>query len=131
MSITNPQPLQSVGLPNIEQILGLAVFDPMGLPCDYFITTHHTDTEWIQSAFQLLGLQQLIASTMELPVLEHAVIRTKTGNIAIVCCDRKYIALLIKRALPQELPDIDSAWIAWACHFEATVVRNHPNFRAV
>lgn len=123
--------MKSLGLPDIEQILGLAVFDSTGLPRDYFITAQHDDMEWIQLVFQLLGLQQLIASTMELPEANHAVIRTKVGNIVVICCAQGFIALLIKRVLPQEYPQIDKAWFEWACEFEAQVVRNHPNFRVV
>ncbi len=123
--------MKLVGLPDVEQILGLAVFDPAGLPLDYFITLQHEDTEWIQLVFQSLGLQQLIASTMELPVLRHVMIRTKVGNIVVICCNHGYIALFIKRALPQERPQINPAWVDWICEFEANVVRHHPNFRAV
>lgn len=131
MSTSNPQPLKSVGFPDVEQILGLAVFDASGLPRDYFITPQHEDIEWIQLVFQSLGLQQLMVSTMELPVLDHAVIRTKVGNIVVVYCNHQYVALLLKRALPQERPQINTEWINWACEFESTVVRTHPNFRAV
>ncbi|MBT9317909.1 hypothetical protein [Leptothoe spongobia] len=123
--------MKSVDLNNIDQILGVAVFDPMGLPRDYFITPQHKDTEWVQLVFQSLGLQQLIASTMALPVVGHTMIRTKIGNIVIVCCESGYIAVLLKRALPQERPQIDSDWVAWLCDFEAMVVRTHANFKAV
>ena len=131
MSTSNLQPLKAVGVPNVDQILGLAVFDSMGLPCDCFITPQHKDTEWVQLVFQSLGLQQLMVSAMELPELEHAMIRTKIGNIIVVCCKHRYVALLIKRALPQERPQIDGNLVEWVCNFEATVVRTHSNFRAV
>ncbi|MEL6937395.1 MAG: hypothetical protein AAFO59_12125, partial [Cyanobacteria bacterium J06607_17] len=75
--------------------------------------------------------QKLMASAMGLPELEHAMIRTKIGNIIVVCCDHRHIALLIKRALPQERPQIDANLVNWVCNFEATIVRNHTNFRAV
>ncbi|MEA5462174.1 hypothetical protein [Leptothoe sp. PORK10 BA2] len=131
MSTSNPQPLKAVSLLKIDQILGLAVFDPMGLPRDYFITSQHPDTEWVQLVFQSLGLQQLVAATMDLPELEHALIRTKIGNIIVVFCQKRYIALLVKRALPQERPQIDGDLVDWICDFEATVVRTHTNFRSV
>ncbi len=131
MSISNSQPLKSVGLPDVEQILGLAVFDASGLPRDYFITPQHKDIEWIQLAFQCLGLQQLMVSTMGLPVLSHAMIRTKVGNIVVICCQQRYVALLLKRALPQERPQIDTKWVEWVCEFESKFVRTHPNFRAI
>ena len=131
MSTSNPQPLKAVSLPDVEQILGLAVFDSMGLPRNYFITPQHEDTEWIQLVLQALGLQELLSSTMELPTLNHGVIRTKAGNIVLIYCEYGYIALLLKRALPQEYPQIDSAWIDWACKFATKMVMHHPNFRAV
>ena len=118
-------------LPNVEQVLGLAVFDPLGLPCDYFITHQHKDTEWVQLVLQALGLRQLIAEKMALPATGHTLIRTKIGNIVVVHCERGYIALLLKRALPQEHPQVDSNWVDWVCNFEATVVRTHSNFKAV
>ncbi|MEM7794508.1 MAG: hypothetical protein AAF579_08640 [Cyanobacteria bacterium P01_C01_bin.118] len=125
------QLLTSSGLPNVDQILGLAVFDPMGLPRDYFITPQHKDTEWIQLVFQSLGLQQLIDSALDLPGEGHILLRTKIGNIVVVRCDCGYIALLLKRSLPQERPQIDKDWIDWVCDFEATVVRTHGDFKAV
>lgn len=131
MSIFNPQSVPSVNLPNIEQILGLAIFDARGLPCDYFITTEHRDTEWIQLVFQTLGLQQLLSSEMALPQLDNIIIRTKAGNIVVIRAERGYIALLIKRLLPQERPHIDRHWVNWILNFEATVVRADPKFRAV
>ncbi|ESA33531.1 hypothetical protein N836_01825 [Leptolyngbya sp. Heron Island J] len=131
MSTSNPQPLRSVGLPDIEQILGLAVFDAVGLPRDYFITSQHEDIDWVKLVFQSLGLQQLMVSTMGLPDLNHAMIRTKVGNIVIICCESQYIALLLKRALPQEQPQIDNTWVDWVCEIETKVVRTHPHFRAV
>lgn len=118
-------------LPNVEQILGLAVFDPAGLPCDYFITQQHKDTEWVQLVLQALGLRQLIAVKMVLPTVGHTIIRTRIGNIVVVHCERGYIALLLKRSLPQEHPHVDSQWVEWVCNFEATVVRTHSNFKAV
>lgn len=123
--------MPSVNLPNAEQILGLAVFDARGLPRDYFITSEHNDTEWIQLVFQALGLQQLLTSEMELPRLDNAVIRTKVGNIVVIRAEQGYIALLIKRLLPQEHPHIDRHWVDWILHFEATVVRTNPNFKVV
>lgn len=131
MSIFNSQSLPSVNLPNVEQILGLAVFDARGLPRDYFITSEHKDTEWIQLVFQALGLQQLLSSEMELPELDNVVIRTKVGNIVVIRAEQGYIALLIKRLLPQERPQIDRHWVDWILNFEATMVRTHPDFRAV
>ena len=125
------QSLTSSGLPNIDQILGLAVFDPMGLPRDYFITPQHKDTEWIQLVFQSLGLRHLIASALDLPGEGHIIIRTKIGNIVVVGYELGYIALLLKRSLPQERPQIDKYWVDWVCDFEATVVRTHENFKAV
>ncbi|MBE9065592.1 hypothetical protein IQ260_02890 [Leptolyngbya cf. ectocarpi LEGE 11479] len=131
MSISNPQSVPSVNLPNTEQILGLAIFDARGLPRDYFITLEHDDTEWIQLVFQALGLQQLLTSEMELPKLDNVVIRTKVGNIVVIRAEQGYIALLIKRLLPQERPHIDRHWVDWILNFEATVVRTNPNFKVV
>lgn len=127
----NPQSLKSVGLPDVEQILGLAVFDVQGLPRESFITPQHKDTEWVQLVFQLLGLQYLLAAEMELPPVDHAVIRSKVGNIVIVRSQQGYIALFLKRALPQERPSITQAWVEWICDFEQNIVRRHSNFKAV
>ena len=128
---SKPQPLQSLGLPKVEQILGLAVFDSMGLPRSSFITPKHQDTDWVQLVFQFLGLQQLMASTMGLPMGGHIMVRTKIGNIVVIRRDHGYVALLLKRALPQERPEINSDWVDWICDFEANVVRNDANFQAV
>lgn len=103
----------------------------MGLPRDYFITSQHKDTAWVQLVFQSLGLRQLMASSLGFPGAGHTMIRTKIGNIVVVCCERGYIALLLKRALPQERPQVDRDWVQWVCDFEATVVRTHANFKSV
>ena len=103
----------------------------MGLPCDYFITPQHKETEWVQLVFQSLGLQQLIRDTMALPVIRHVMIRTRIGNIVVVCCESGYIAVLLKRALPQERPQLDEEWLDWIRDFEATSVRTHSKFKAV
>ena len=126
-----PQSLKSVELPNVEQILGLAVFDAQGLPCESFITPQHKDTEWVQLVFQSLGLQYLMAAEMELPPLDHAMIRTKVGNIVVVRSQQGYVALFLKRALPQERPSITQTWVKWICDFEKNIVRRHSNFKAV
>lgn len=81
--------------------------------------------------FQALGLQQLLASSMDLPKLDNVMIRMKFGNIVVVRPDQNYIAFLLKRSLPQERPDINGEWLTWARNFEAKVVRNHPNFKAL
>ena len=132
VSISNAQSLRATDLLNIDQILGVAVFNSGGLPADSFITPQHKDIAWIQLAFQSLGLQQLLISEMQLPQLDHVMIRTKVGNIVIVrSATDGYIALLIKRLLPQERPSIDSDLAAWIADFEANIVRHHSNFKAV
>ncbi|NEQ51875.1 MAG: hypothetical protein F6K11_17330 [Leptolyngbya sp. SIO3F4] len=131
VSTSKPQPLRSVGLPDIDQILGVATFDAVGLPCDSFITPQHKETEWVQLVFQLLGLQQLIAFSMDLSSIGHTMIRAKIGNIVVVKYEFGYIAVLLKRSLPQERPHVDNDWVGWLCDLEATVVRNHANFKAV
>ncbi len=103
----------------------------MGLPRSSFITPKHQDTDWVQLVFQFLGLQQLMASTMGLPMGGHIMVRTKIGNIVVIRRDQGYVALLLKRALPQERPEINSDWVDWICDFEANVVRNDANFQAV
>ena len=111
------------------EIYTLSLHDALPIYC--FITPQHKDTEWVQLVFQSLGLQQLMTSAMELPELEHVMIRTKIGNIIVVYRHQRYVALLVKRALPQERPQIDINLVDWVCNFEATVVRSHTNFRAV
>lgn len=131
MSISNPQSFASDNLPNLQQILGVAVFDTQGLPCEYFVTAHHKDMDWIQIAFQSLGLQQLLTTEMTLPSLDYGVFRTKAGNIVVVPTAQGFIALLLKRALPQESPTIDEDWVAWVCNFIDKEVRTNPRFKSV
>ena len=131
MSTSNPQSFQSDNLPNVKQILGVAVFDTQGLPCEYYITPYHQETDWLQIAFQSLGLQQLLATEMEFPSLDYAMMRTKMGNIVVLPTPQGFIALLLKRALPQESPTVDNAWIVWAANFVETVVKTDPKFKAV
>ena len=132
MSSSTPSSFEiNNNLPTAQQILGVAIFDAQGLPREYFLTAQHSETDWLQVTLQSLGLQQLFKFEMELPSLNHAIIRTNAGNIAIVPSTEGFIAILLKRAVPQDSPTIDQAWIEWACNFVETVVRTDPNFRAV
>lgn len=132
VSTSNPQSFQATNLPNIDQILGIAVFDPQGLPRQYFVTTaKHQDDDWIRLAFQALGLKQLLMDEMELPQLDHVMMRTKTGNLVILPYAQGFIALHIKRALPQEQPNIDNHWTPWACNLIETVIKQDSRFKAV
>ncbi|MEM6251946.1 MAG: hypothetical protein AAF821_03390 [Cyanobacteria bacterium P01_D01_bin.156] len=131
MSTSNTRSFRADHLPTIEQILGVAIFDTQGFPIEYFGTTDDEDTSWIQLAFQSLGLQQLLSAEMNLPSLDHAVIRTKSGNIVVLPTGQGFVVLLLKRSLPQESPTINSAWITWTCDFVETVVKTDSRFRAL
>jgi hypothetical protein len=94
-----PQTPKTSSMLNLDAILGAAVFDLNGLPKEYFITDESSDTSWVQTIFQVLGLRSLLISSLQLEGFCHATIRG-TEQWAIVVKQRSYyLALLIK---PQE-----------------------------
>jgi hypothetical protein len=97
----------------VEHIVGAAVFDLSGLPEDYFISTASSNVDWVQTVFQVLGLQALLLASFKLNDFQHAIIRGQGYQAIIVKQCNCYSALLL-----QNQPDFSPELIKWAQAFE-------------
>ena len=109
-----------------EEVVGAAVFDLNGLPEAYFISIESSDIIWVQTVFQVLGLQSLLLASFKLDDFQHTIIRGQETCVIIVKqCDR-YIALLL-----QSQPVFSSALLRWAQQFDPAVLEADPRFNPI
>ncbi|MEO0490079.1 MAG: hypothetical protein AAF215_29935 [Cyanobacteria bacterium P01_A01_bin.123] len=115
--------------PPLSNILGAAVFDPNGLPREYYVTQEHQGTEWVQTVFQALSLKALMTSSLQLKGFQSITIRTGEWDAVVVQLKNSYTALLLKRG--QWLIDntTDPAFDDWVRNFEASILRNSDRFQ--
>jgi hypothetical protein len=106
-----------------EQIVGAAVFDLSGLPEDYFISAESSDVGWVQTVFQVLGLQALLLASFKLSDFQHATIRGQGYQAIIVKQCNCYSALLL-----QNQPDFSPELIKWAQSFEPALLKIDSRF---
>ncbi len=109
-----------------DQILGAAVFDPSGLPKDYYIPISNADIGWIQTIFQVLGLQALLNSAFQVEGFRHAVIHGTHFHALIIRKPTCYVALLIQ----QSNIVISAQLIDWATQFDPASLADDPRFTA-
>lgn len=83
----------------IADILGVAVFDVNGLPCQYFVTEENPSTSWVQIVFQALGLRTLLASSLELEGFQQITIHLEETTAILVRRREDYIALQFRGKL--------------------------------
>lgn len=112
---------------HLNFILGAATFDLSGLPKEYFTSTDMADISWVQTIFQALGLQSLLASSLRLEGFRHVVVQTKEYQAIVVRQKHHYTALLV-RPLSSDLLE---PFIRWAYEFEPNVLRDDPRFSVV
>jgi hypothetical protein len=74
-------------------IQGAGIFDLSGLPKEYFTTAESTDSDWVQTVFQELGLQALLLSVCQLEDFRYARIYGKRTS-----CDRCQASRKLHRA---------------------------------
>ncbi len=111
-----------------ESIVGAAIFDPSGLPKEYFTTVESNDISWVQTIFQALGLRSLLMSSLQLEGFSHAIIHGK-GYFAIVVKQRSYYTALLVRQ--NNLKGVSQAFIRWVHDFEPQTLKDHPRFNSV
>ena len=109
-----------------KQVMGAALFDLSGLPEAYFISTGSGDISWVQTVFQVLGLQSLLLASFKLDDFQHTVIRGEADSVVIVKQSDRYMALLLKSQL-----NLSPAFIQWAQQVEPTFLKKDPRFSTV
>lgn len=120
--------LRDLNVSYADSIIGAAIFDLSGLPKEYFITPQSNDMGWVQSVFQAIGLQSLIASSLQLEGFRHATIRGNEYRALVVRQKSRYVALLVSLDHPAPLAE---DFIHWSLEFEPATLRSHPRFSAV
>jgi hypothetical protein len=109
-----------------KQIVGAAMFDLSGLPEEYFISTESSDVIWVQTVFQVLGLQALLSASFKLNDFQHATIRGQGYQAIIVKQCSCYTALLLQNQL-----DFSPELIQWAQAFEPALLKIDSRFSTV
>lgn len=111
-----------------DSVIGAAIFDPSGLPKEYFTTPESGDIGWVQTIFQALGLRSLLMSSLRLEGFSHAIIHG-SGYFAIVVKQKaNYIALLVRQ---NDLRGVSQSFVRWVHEFEPSTLRDHPRFNSV
>ncbi|HEY9818588.1 MAG TPA: hypothetical protein V6D20_22680 [Candidatus Obscuribacterales bacterium] len=111
-----------------DSVIGAAIFDPSGLPKEYFTTPESGDIGWVQTIFQALGLRSLLMSSLRLEGFSHAIIHG-SGYFAIVVKQKaNYIALLVRQ---NDLRGVSQSFVRWVHEFEPGTLRDHPRFNSV
>ncbi len=122
-----PHPAASTTtLSPIDVLLGAAIFDLNGLPKEYFMARDRDDARWVQTVFQALGLQSLLASSLQLEGFRHVIIHGSDGHAIVVRQKNCYAALLLSsqgKTVPESL-------IHWSYEFEPGILKNHPRFQS-
>ena len=109
-----------------EQLVGAAVFDLSGLPETYFVSTGSSDISWVQTVFQVLGLQSLLLGSFKLDDFQHMVIRGQNNCVLIVKQSDRYTALLL-----QGQSNLSPALIEWAQKFDPALLKSDPRFSPI
>ncbi len=99
---------RSLQPPHVDAVLGIAIFDLNGLPTAYLKTEEMPNMNWIQTAFQALGLRLLFASITP-DVFHHAVVQGANCSVLIVQQKQEYIAFLLPFT-----QGVSIEWIKWA-----------------
>lgn len=112
----------------VDSIVGAAIFDPNGLPREYFTTTENNDISWVQTAFQALGLRSLLVSSLQLEGFDHAITHSN-GYFAIVVGQRtNYLALLIRQ---NQFKGVSKSFIRWAHELDINRLKSDPRFKSL
>lgn len=113
-----------------DALLGVALFDPNGLPREYFVTANHRNTSWVQIVFQALGLRSLLTSSLQLEGFQQIAINLK-GSTAIVLRRRNdYVALLVNAAIAPTCQTQSEVLEQWVNSLDANFFGQHPHFIA-
>lgn len=113
----------------IVDILGIALFDLSGLPRDYFLTEENLAADWVQIAFQALGLRSLLSSSLDLDDFHQVTIKLEDTTIIVVRRPQDYIALQFKSQLLSHHQMNEEQVIAFIEALELDQLRQHPHFR--
>jgi hypothetical protein len=111
-------------VPYSDAIIGAAIFDLNGLPKEYFTTATTADVSWVQTIFQVLGLQSLLVSSFKLDGFRHANIRGLEYQAIVVRQKSCHVALLL---LP-ELNIWSEEFRLWMQDFDPQLLKGHPRF---
>lgn len=115
---------------DITDILGVAIFDTNGLPCEYFVTDQNPSTRWVQLVFQALGLRSLLASSLALEGFQQMAIRLEETTAVVVRRRQDYIALQIKGQVALENETEWPSLMALIDTLDLATLNEHSHFKA-
>lgn len=117
---------KQLNLTYVNLVIGAATFDLNGLPKEYFVTSKSVNGNWTQASFQALGLQSLLASSLQLEGFCHAIIHGEDRQVLVVRQPSNYLAVLL-----QADAVVSSDFIRWAQNFELALLKSESRFTQV
>ncbi|MEL6222944.1 MAG: hypothetical protein AAFR31_09920 [Cyanobacteria bacterium J06627_8] len=105
----NPEQVNTQQITKV--LLGAAIFDLSGLPKTYLTRREDVDVHWVQTIFQALGLQSIIASFLPCDDCQHAVVHGNDYSVVVMAQPLQYAAVLIDRADYNQLSDELISWM--------------------
>lgn len=109
----------------------MAIFDLNCLPQAYFVTEANPSTNWVQIAFQSLGLRSLLSSSLELDGFQQITIYSKATVAIVVPRRQDYLALqfraqaaIVRAAHSQQLLALINA-------LNVNKLQQHPHFTLI
>jgi hypothetical protein len=122
MAVATPSLKKEVSVSYSDSVVGAAVFDLSGLPKEYFASTNNADVSWVQTIFQVLGLQSLLVSSLQLEGFRHVTVYGKDYRAIVVKQKFRYTALLLR----QSNESFSEPFIRWAQSFEPGTLKFSP-----
>lgn len=115
----------------ITDILGVAIFDVNGLPREYFVTDENPSTHWVQIVFQALGLQSLLASSLELEGFQQITTHLEESTIVVVRRRHDYIALLFEGNVLLKNKADNDRFTNLISALDLAKLKDHPHFKTI
>ncbi len=109
----------------LDFVAGVAIFDMNGLPQEYLTAIDDVDMGWVQTVFQVLGLQQLLTASLRLEGFGHATMCNADYCTVVVQQSEHYIALLVH----QKDEVILQSLIGWVHTCNLDDLKQNPRFR--
>ena len=123
-----PAPSLSTQDAQLENIIGVAIFDFSGLPREYFITADNESTSWVQLVFQALGLKSLLMASLKLEGFSHISIDLDQQSAIVVRTKEEYVALLLRHPPTFATAQESDRFSHWVRQFERHLLREHKRF---
>lgn len=109
----------------------MAVFDLNCLPQEYFVTEANSSTEWVQTAFQSLGLRSLLSASLELEGFQQITIHSEATTAIVVRRRQDYLALLFQGQVALDRAAESQQMLSLIQALNVNKLRQHPHFTVI